>query len=195
MQQLVDGYRCEWKAVVESPELRARFRHFADPRDDSDEAVAFTRERGQKRPADWAEPDPPAARSDVPPEATWTWQPLARAEQFPENGGAAVRYGSVQLAIYNFTRRGEWFATQASCPHRKDNVLARGLLGDQAGEPKVACPLHKKTFSLATGKGLSDPSYQVRSFPVERRGEEIWVKLPPADSLERELACARGLGA
>ena len=190
MQRLVDTYRCEWKAVVDSPELRARFRHFAE-RSDSDDAIAFVRERGQKRPADWTAPDPPDIRGDVPPEATWTWQRLAHAEQFPANGGAAVRYGKVQLAIYNFTRRGEWFATQAMCPHRKDNVLARGLLGDQAGEPKVACPLHKKTFSLQTGKGLSDPNYQVRSFPVERRDEEIWVKLPPADSLEHELACER----
>ena len=88
-------------------------------------------------------------------------------------------------------RRREWFATQALCPHRKDNVLARGLLGDQAGEPKVACPLHKKTFSLLTGKGLSDPSYQVRAFSVEVRGDEVWVKLPPADALEAELACER----
>ncbi len=190
MQQLVDTYYCEWKAVVESPELRARFRHFADG-GDADDAIAFVRERDQKRPADWAAPDPPAPSGEVPAEHTWTWQQLARAEQFPANGGAAVRYGTVQLAIYNFTRRGEWFATQASCPHRKDNVLARGLLGDQAGEPKVACPLHKKTFSLQTGKGLSDPNYQVRTFPVELRGDEVWVKLPPAESLERELACAR----
>ena len=112
-------------------------------------------------------------------------------EQFPEDGGAAVRYGKVQLAIYNFSRRGEWFATQALCPHRKDNVLARGLLGDQAGEPKVACPLHKKTFSLLTGKGLSDPNYHVRTFPVEIRGSEVWLKLPDADALAAELVCGR----
>ncbi|TMA36275.1 MAG: nitrite reductase small subunit NirD [Deltaproteobacteria bacterium] len=190
MQRLVDTYRCEWKAVVESPELRARFRHFAGGAE-ADDAIAFVRERGQKRPADWAEPDPTAVPGDVPAEATWTWQKLARVAQFPANGGAAVRYGKVQLAIYNFARRGEWYATQAMCPHRKDNVLARGLLGDQAGEPKVACPLHKKTFSLETGKGLSDPNYQVRTFPVELRGEDVWVKLPPAESLARELTCAR----
>ena len=115
MQQLVDTYRCEWRAVVESPELRARFRHFADTTD-ADDAIAFVRERDQKRPADWAAPDPPALRGDVPPKHTWTWQKLARAEQFPANGGAAIRYGAVQIAIYNFARRGEWFATQAMCP-------------------------------------------------------------------------------
>ena len=30
-------------------------------------------------------------------------------------------------------------------------VLARGLIGDQQGVPKVACPLHKKNFSLTDG--------------------------------------------
>lgn len=48
----------------------------------------------------------------------------------------------------------------------------------------------RRTFSLVSGKGLSDPAYQVRVFPVEIRGEEVWVKLPPAESLEAELGCA-----
>jgi nitrite reductase/ring-hydroxylating ferredoxin subunit len=62
-------------------------------------------------------------------------------------------------------------------------VLALGLLGDQGGEPKVACPLHKKTFSLETGKGLSDPAYSVATFPVRIEGNQLQVKLPPADAL------------
>ena len=70
--------------------------------------------------------------------------------------------------------------TENRCPHKKDMVLSRGLLGTQGDEPKVACPLHKKTFSLRTGKGLSDPAYCIRTFPVEIRDDGIFVKLPPA---------------
>ena len=185
MQLLVDSYECEWKAVVDSPLLRSKFRHFADS-DEADDAITFIPERDHRRPADWesSEGSPPASVGAI--ESTWEWQKLALIDQFPENGGAAVRYGKTQIAIYNFTRRGEWFATEAMCPHRKDNVLARGLLGDHSGEPKVACPLHKKTFSLLSGKGLSDPNYQVRAFPVEIREEEVWVKLPPIDAFGRE---------
>jgi hypothetical protein len=62
-------------------------------------------------------------------------------------------------------------------------VLGRGLLGSHAGEPKVACPLHKKTFSLADGRGLSDPQYAIRTFPVEVRGDDVFALLPPADAL------------
>ncbi|MDG2305092.1 MAG: nitrite reductase large subunit NirB [Candidatus Binatia bacterium] len=188
MQKLIDSYECEWKAVVESPELRERFQHFADDRAPG-EALPFVRERGQRRPAAWPAPTPIHRNGHVPPKKAWTWQRLGQVDQFPENGGAAVRYGNEQIAIYNFSRRAEWYATQATCPHRKDTVLARGLLGDHKGEPKVACPLHKKTFSLHTGDGLSDPSYQVRTFPVEIRGEAVWVQLPPAESLGAELGC------
>lgn len=188
MQGLVDSYACEWKAVVESEELRARFRHFTDG-PTAGEALPFVRERGQRRPADWPPPTPIHRNGHVPPPETWTWQRVGTVDQFPENGGAAVRYGSEQIAIYNFTRRGKWYATQATCPHRKDTVLARGLLGDHGGEPKIACPLHKKTFSLETGDGLNDPSYQVRAFPVDIRGSEVWVQLPPAQTLGEELGC------
>ena len=59
-------------------------------------------------------------------------------------------------------------------------MLGRGLLGSQGDVPKVACPLHKRTFSLETGEGLSDPSMCVRTFPVEVRGDEVWVQLPVA---------------
>jgi nitrite reductase (NADH) large subunit len=181
MQMLVDTYQCEWKAVVESPALRKKFRHFAGS-DEADERLDFVEERSQRRPADWDDSDVTSMPDDLPVEESWSWQKLARIEDFPKDGGATIRYGAAQIAIYNFTRRGEWFATQAVCPHRKDSVLARGMLGDQAGEPKIACPLHKKTFSLLTGKGLSDPNYQVRTFPVEVREEDVWVKLPPSES-------------
>ena len=47
-------------------------------------------------------------------------------------------------------------------------VLARGMIGDQAGEPKVACPFHKKTFSLCTGKNLNgEEGYELQVYPVK----------------------------
>jgi nitrite reductase (NADH) large subunit len=187
MQALVDGYQCEWKAVVEDPERRRAFAHFANS-EQGDPALRFVREREQKRPADWPQvsrSEPQA--SDVHPggdtAGSSRWIALARVADFPRDGGRTVQYGVAQLAVFHFATRGEWYATQAACPHRRDMVLGRGLLGSQAGEPKVACPLHKKTFSLATGRGLSDPHYAIRTFPVEVRGDDVYALLPPAESL------------
>jgi nitrite reductase (NADH) large subunit len=50
MQHVVDTYACEWKAAVEDPETRKRFRHFINS-DKVDQNVLFMEERGQIRPA------------------------------------------------------------------------------------------------------------------------------------------------
>ena len=50
MQYVVDTYVCEWKAVVEDPETRKRFRHFVNS-EQADQNVMFVEERGQIRPA------------------------------------------------------------------------------------------------------------------------------------------------
>ncbi len=48
-------------------------------------------------------------------------------ERVLPNAGKAVRHGETQIAIFHFEKRGEYYATQTICPHRRDNVLARGL--------------------------------------------------------------------
>src|SRR4029453_500826 len=58
----------------------------------------------------------------------------------------------------------------------------------QNGTPKVACPLHKKTFSLETGACLSGDDFRVSVFPVRVDGDDVYVQLPPAGDLARELA-------
>jgi nitrite reductase (NADH) small subunit len=85
--------------------------------------------------------------------------------------------GDQQIAVFNFRSRGEWYACQNMCPHKKDMVLSRGLLGDQDGEPKIACPQHKKTFSLRTGRNLGGEAYCLRLFPVKVEGREVFVGL------------------
>jgi len=54
MQAFVDGYACEWKEAIESPEILKRFRHFVNS-DATDAGVIFVTEREQIRPARSAE--------------------------------------------------------------------------------------------------------------------------------------------
>jgi nitrite reductase (NADH) large subunit len=53
MQVLVDNYKCEWKEVVDSPELRKRFSHFVNAPEIKDPSVQFVPLRDQKRAAEW----------------------------------------------------------------------------------------------------------------------------------------------
>src|SRR3954462_5974319 len=39
MQFLVDNYQCEWKEVVENPELQKRFTHFVNAPEEKDPAI------------------------------------------------------------------------------------------------------------------------------------------------------------
>lgn len=53
MQLLVDSYKCEWKEVVESPELRKRFNHFVNAPEEKDPTIQFDEMREQKKAKEW----------------------------------------------------------------------------------------------------------------------------------------------
>jgi nitrite reductase (NADH) large subunit len=53
MQALVDSYRCEWKEVVENPELRKRFNHFVNAPRKKDPELEFENLRGQVKAREW----------------------------------------------------------------------------------------------------------------------------------------------
>ncbi len=52
MNMMVATYKCEWKEVVNSPELRKRFTHFVNS-EDTDNNIEFIPMRGQKMPSRW----------------------------------------------------------------------------------------------------------------------------------------------
>ena len=120
------------------------------------------------------------------------WVSVGKVWDFPKDGGATIKYGQVQIAVFNFTSRGEWYASQNMCPHKKAFVLSRGIIGDAAGVPKVACPLHKKNFSLETGESLQGEDYRIRTFPVRIDGDNVLLELPPSEGLDQELATEIG---
>lgn len=103
------------------------------------------------------------------------WFKAAEVDAFPENGGACIEYQGLQVAIFNFTRRGEWYATQNLCPHKQQMILSRGMLGSDDDEPKVACPFHKKTFSLKSGENLNGNECDLATYPVKVENGYIYV--------------------
>ncbi|WP_431215610.1 hypothetical protein ACQ86N_13580 [Puia sp. P3] len=53
MQGLVDSYSCEWKDVVENPELRKRFVHFVNAPRKKDPELQFDPLRSQIKAQEW----------------------------------------------------------------------------------------------------------------------------------------------
>lgn len=212
MQFVVDTYKCEWREVVESPERRRWFKQFVNT-DETEPTIEFVREREQKHPNGWQTPELveltlPSLRSaqvsDLAEEVTaglpiadaaedsnsdaLRWVDVGAIDDFPMDGGMTVKYGKSQLAVFRFASRGEWYASQNMCPHKKQLVLSRGLLGDSAGVPKVACPLHKKTFSLESGQCLTGEEYELQVFKVKTESGRVLVELPPEATLHERLA-------
>lgn len=202
MQHVVDTYQCEWKAVVDDPEKRKRFRQFVNT-DETEPSIEFVSERGQQRPGDWPSESVSLEQITMLDGRTWDeheqeklnetrWVQVGAVSDFPPDGGATIKYGKVQIAVFNFTSRSEWYACQQMCPHKKAFVLSRGIIGDSNGTPKVACPLHKKTFALDSGECTSGDNYNVQVFPVKVEGDEVYLELPSVEVLDARLATEIG---
>jgi nitrite reductase (NADH) large subunit len=209
MQFFVDTYKCEWAEVVNDPEKRRMFKQFVNT-DETEPTIEFVKEREQHRPVSWttsfvpvgelrlrgqpangheadgAPPGEEGTHHPAKPELQWVL--VGKAWEFPRDGGAAIKYGKTQIAVFNFASRGEWYATQNMCPHRREFVLSRGMLGDQNGTPKIACPVHKKTFALETGKCLGAEEYALQVFPVKVDGDDVYLQLPRIEELDAVLA-------
>jgi nitrite reductase (NADH) large subunit len=215
MQYLVDTYKCEWKEVVNNPEKRKLFCQFVNP-DETEQGIEVVAERNQRRPADRPkdfvpisdlgshvgapdgglpggalDPPLPTDDSNPPRPPLKKWVNVGRTADFPENGGAAIKYGKVQIAVFNFTSRGQWYACQNMCPHKNALVLSRGIVGSAGEAPKISCPLHKKPFSLQTGECLSGDDFSIKIFPVRIDGNAVLVELPPQVQLVALLATQR----
>jgi nitrite reductase (NADH) small subunit len=106
-----------------------------------------------------------------------TWLPVCQAADIPADGGACALVEGEQVAIFNFARRGEWYATQNLCPHKQQMILARGMIGStgEACEPKVACPYHKRTFSLLTGECLNADECAIQTYPIKVENDTVYI--------------------
>jgi nitrite reductase (NADH) small subunit len=112
-----------------------------------------------------------------------TWIKVANSDDVSANGGGCVKLGGVQIAVFKLQPPGgetTWYAVQNLCPHDRRQVLSSGLTGDAAGEPKVACPLHKNAFSLRTGAhlggGSTNQDWTLETFSVKEVAGEVFVE-------------------
>lgn len=103
------------------------------------------------------------------------WFKVGKTSDFPENSGACIKYKTKQIAVFNYTRTGQWYASQNLCPHKMEMVLSLGMIGDKEGVPKVACPLHKKNFSLEDGLNLAEDDLKIAVYPVKIENENVYI--------------------
>ena len=104
---------------------------------------------------------------------------------YPDTGVCAL-VGGAQVAVFRLGD-GTLHAVSNHDPFSGANVLSRGLVGDRAGEPKVASPVYKQTFNLRTGVCYEDAGVRLAVYPVRRRQGRVEVLAAPADPAAPEL--------
>ena len=94
----------------------------------------------------------------------------------PGTGVAALVQGE-QIAIIR-TNDGLFAALSNFDPFSEAFVIARGIVGDRGGVPKIASPIYKQSFSLETGECLDDPNVCLAVYPIRVLAGKIQVALP-----------------
>ncbi|HKX17884.1 MAG TPA: Rieske (2Fe-2S) protein [bacterium] len=123
---------------------------------------------------------------------TARWLRVARADDVLRSGRLAVHLDGHAVAL--FASDGHIYAVDNRCPHM-GFPLDRGSVADGI----LTCHWHHARFDLAGGGTFDQFADDVRSYPVEIRGDDVYVDLAPRgdprahhrrrlrDGLERDI--------
>ena len=112
-----------------------------------------------------------------------TWTDVCAVDDIIVGTGVAALVHGHQVAIFRPTSEGPLYALSNFDPFSQAFVIARGILGDKGGVLKVASPIFKQNFALATGKCLDDPSVSLECYPLKVVGGRVSLQVPGASSV------------
>ncbi len=101
------------------------------------------------------------------------WIDVCAVEDVIPDTGVCALVDGRQIAVVRAA--GGFYALGNFDPFTRANVLARGIVGDRGGVPKIASPIYKQSFDLSTGVCLDDPAVRVPVFPVRVAGGRVEV--------------------
>lgn len=95
---------------------------------------------------------------------------VGRVDEIPPGKAKAVDLEKFKVAVFNVG--GKFFAIRDACPHA-EYPLSKGVLRGEV----VACSSHNWQFNVRNGQCLrGNPEMTIRTFEVEVREEELWIK-------------------
>jgi nitrite reductase/ring-hydroxylating ferredoxin subunit len=93
---------------------------------------------------------------------------VAGAAEIPAGTIKEFAVGATAIALANVG--GRFYAISNTCLHR-GGPLGQGILDGGV----VSCPWHGWQFDVTTGKTVQNANFAVDCYPIEVRGEEIFV--------------------
>jgi nitrite reductase (NADH) small subunit len=105
------------------------------------------------------------------------WLDVCAVEDIDPNCGAPALIADRQIAVVRFGDGHDFFALSNYDPFSEAFVIARGIVGDRGGCPKIASPIYKQNFDLRTGLCLDDPSVTLPTYPVRVHAGRVEIAI------------------
>lgn len=99
---------------------------------------------------------------------------VARLDQLPLDQGVFIEVGGRELAVFRLSKPEGVHVIDNSCPHASGNLSA----GD-VRDGVVRCPWHAWRFRICDGRSADFGIARVNSYPVEVRGQDVYISLVP----------------
>lgn len=116
-----------------------------------------------------------AALADRPALAAPAWTAVCRLDDILPDTGVCALIGHRQIAVIRVGDGDQIYALSNFDPFSKAMVLSRGIVGDRNGIPKLASPIYKQSFALATGQCLDDPAVSIPTYPARVRDGRVEI--------------------
>ncbi len=94
----------------------------------------------------------------------------AKTSEIPSFGKKVVALNGKALLLVNV--KGNFFACDNECPHQ-----GSPLTGGIVKEGYISCPRHGYRFELKTGACADAPACELKLYPTEVRGDELFVDI------------------
>jgi len=105
------------------------------------------------------------------------WRAVCALDDIVPNTGVCALVGRQQIAVVRVGPADDVYAIANFDPFSEAFVLARGIVGDRGGVPKIASPIYKQSFDLRTGVCLDDPTVTVPVWPARVRDGQVEVEV------------------
>ena len=110
----------------------------------------------------------------LPVQQAVKWITVCPLDRILPNTGVCALVEGEQVAVFRIGQDA-LYAVSNFDPFSKAYVLSRGIVGDRNGIPKIASPIYKQSFNLATGQCLDDETVQILTFPVRVFDSQVQV--------------------
>ena len=114
---------------------------------------------------------------------------VCKLAQIPDGERRIVSHGGREIGVFHW--QGQFYAYENVCVHqggpaceglimhKVEDVLGpdRTWVGQRFSDSEIhfVCPWHGYEYDLKTGECAADRKLRLKSFPVVRRGEDIYV--------------------